>query len=398
VKLPLRLYTILAACSFTACTSAGGRNPRVEHIDLLARTIADSVFTEQLAPGVRVLRLVHLAEPWRAEVLEVNLDACVSIRAVKGGTVALGRKTTSALLTDLDSTLHPLVAVNGDFFLFTPPGVPTNAHVERGRLLSGPINRPVFAITNARRPWIGVLRAKVQLHTARGTVPLITWNRPTDGVSGIVDASWGIPLDSLARRDVWMLAPVARNRAGASEQRYVTSRLSGARIPLITGDTLLVVGLGHTVNSALLLVAGDTVRVSRTLDPLMPMEAIGGRPQLLRDSIILGAVDSIDNAGFRGLNPRTAVGYADNGKRLLIAVIDGRQPGFSMGMSLRQTADLFRALGATHALNLDGGGSSVMVVSDARATTRVRALTHPSDSVGQRPVANALAVVRSCVR
>jgi exopolysaccharide biosynthesis protein len=71
-----------------------------------------------------------------------------------------------------------------------------------------------------------------------------------------------------------------------------------------------------------------------------------------------------------------------------------------MGMSLRQTADLFRALGATDAVNLDGGGSSAMAVRGPTATSssdaRAHLVNHPSDSVGERPVANALALLRSC--
>ncbi|MEP6763473.1 MAG: phosphodiester glycosidase family protein [Gemmatimonadaceae bacterium] len=392
----MKFQLVIATCLLASCTSAGRRGARDEHIDLLARSIADSVFAEQLAPGVRVLRLVHLAEPWRAAVLEVNFDACVSVRAVKGGTVAVGRTTTSALLAGIDPALRALAAVNADFFLFTPPGVPTNAHVEQGRLVSGPINRAVFAMTNARRPWIGVLHASAQLQTARGVIPLNTWNRPSDSASGVVDAAWGIPLDSIARRNAWILAPIATKSAKANDQRYVAARLQNAGIPMATGDTLLIVGLRSSTNISLQLVAGDTVRVSRTLAPFMPMEAVGGQPELMRDSIVLGTVDSAGNAGFRGLNPRTAIAYGDRGQRLLLAVIDGRQPGYSMGMTLRQTADLFRALGATHAINLDGGGSSAMVVTDARAASRVRVLTHPSDTVGQRPVANALAVLRSC--
>ncbi|MDQ6612541.1 MAG: phosphodiester glycosidase family protein [Gemmatimonadota bacterium] len=389
---------LFALCLLSACTRAGGRNLRDERIDALARSVADSVFAEQLAPGVRMLRLVHLAEPWRAALLEVNLDACVSIRAVKGAAVAVGRTTTSALLAGIDPALRPLAAVNADFFLFTPPGVPTNAHVERGRLLSGPIGRAVFAMTDRRRPWIGVLTSATQLQTARGVISLTTWNRPTAGMSGVVDNAWGIPLDSVVRRNAWILAPVATSSSKAIDQRYVATRLSSTRAPMITGDTLLIVGVGDASTDAGSIVAGDTVRVARALAPLMPVDAVGGQPQLLRDSVVLGTVDSAGNAGFRGLNPRTVIGYGNNGKRVLLAVIDGRQPGYSLGMTLRQEADLFRALGATHALNLDGGGSSVMVVSDARAASRVRLLTHPSDSVGQRPVANALAVLRSCKR
>jgi len=48
-------------------------------------------------------------------------------------------------------------------------------------------------------------------------------------------------------------------------------------------------------------------------------------------------------------------------RRVLLVVINGRRPGVSAGMTLQQTANLMRALGAREALNLDGGGSSALV-------------------------------------
>ncbi len=410
---------LVVAGGVSACTSTGGRTASNGRVAVLARTVADTVSTELLAPGVQLHRLVNITSPWRASVLDVDLAACVSVRSVKGGPVAVGRVKTSALLTSLDPALRPVAAVNADFFSFTPPGVPVNAHVENGRLLSGPIERPVFAMTAAGRAWIGRLLVTGQLQTARATIPLVTWNRPTAGKVGIVDAAWGIALDSIVARTAWVLAPIVAtsrvqartaravapnarpaNSSAPSDQRYLVSPLSRTRSSIVTGDTLLLVGARAAATGSvavpMAISAGDTVRVSRTLEPFMPTTAVGGQPQLLRASAFVGAVDSVNDAAFRGLNPRTAIGYADRGRRLLLVVVDGRQPGYSMGMSLRQTAELFRALGATDALNLDGGGSSAMVVTDPRAPTRTRFVTHPSDSAGERPVANALAVLRSC--
>ena len=82
-------------------------------------------------------------------------------------------------------------------------------------------------------------------------------------------------------------------------------------------------------------------------------------------------------------------------QRLLLAVIDGRQPGYSVGMTLRQTAELLQSLGAQRAINLDGGGSSAMIVRD-NATGALRVRNKPSDPTGERQVGNALAVLGVC--
>jgi hypothetical protein len=93
---------------------------------------------------------------------------------------------------------------------------------------------------------------------------------------------------------------------------------------------------------------------------------------------------------------RTAVGLANNGRRLLLVVIDGRQAGYSLGTTLRETAEIMLALGARDAINLDGGGSSALVYRDSTRTMRVA--NKPSDAGGERAVGDALAIVRGCGR
>jgi hypothetical protein len=126
--------------------------------------------------------------------------------------------------------------------------------------------------------------------------------------------------------------------------------------------------------------------------PYHPIEAVGGRPRLLRDGIIAPGLDTAGGAGFAPVrHPRTAVGTARDGKRLILVVVDGRQKPHSDGMNLRELATLMHALGARDALNLDGGGSSTMIV-DSAGTLRV--VNRPSDATGERAVGNALAIVR----
>ena len=96
-------------------------------------------------------------------------------------------------------------------------------------------------------------------------------------------------------------------------------------------------------------------------------------------------------------HPRTAIGYSQNGQVLYLVAIDGRQPGYSVGMSLQDLAELLRARLADFSLakenvyqglNLDGGGSTTMVIGE-------QVVNSPSDPTGERPVANALLVVGS---
>ncbi|HEX7937646.1 MAG TPA: phosphodiester glycosidase family protein, partial [Gemmatimonadaceae bacterium] len=142
------------------------------------------------------------------------------------------------------------------------------------------------------------------------------------------------------------------------------------------------------------LAVDDPALAHVTLAPFHPTEAVGGRPRLLQDSAIVKDVDTEGQPGFAtSRHPRTAVGISSNGKRLLLVVVDGRQAGYSDGMTLRELAHLMLNLGARDALNLDGGGSTTMVVGN-RKTRSLQVVNRPSDATGERAVGDALAVVR----
>jgi exopolysaccharide biosynthesis protein len=81
-------------------------------------------------------------------------------------------------------------------------------------------------------------------------------------------------------------------------------------------------------------------------------------------------------------HPRTGIGFSKDSTIVKFVVVDGRQSQ-SDGMTLREFTDLMLSLELHHALNLDGGGSTTMVVGD-------RVVNSPSDAAGERPVANAI--------
>jgi hypothetical protein len=116
--------------------------------------------------------------------------------------------------------------------------------------------------------------------------------------------------------------------------------------------------------------------------------AVGGFPDLIDGGERVGDLEVADRPGFAASrHPRTAVAYDAHRRRLWLVVVDGRQAPHSTGMTLPELTALLESLGATDALNLDGGGSSVMVVGGM-------ALNRPSDQAGERAVVNALALAR----
>ena len=73
------------------------------------------------------------------------------------------------------------------------------------------------------------------------------------------------------------------------------------------------------------------------------------------------------NPKFSWLAPRTAFGLTADRNTLVILAVDGRQPGYSLGASYADLADIFRREGCTDAINFDGGGSTSLVVHDRKS-------------------------------
>ena len=94
------------------------------------------------------------------------------------------------------------------------------------------------------------------------------------------------------------------------------------------------------------------------------------------------------------MHPRTALGLDADARFIVLVVVDGRQPGYSEGMNYFELADYMKSLGCADVVNLDGGGSSIMILADAKGARRV--VNDPStkqDGVSiPRPIPVALAV------
>lgn len=118
--------------------------------------------------------------------------------------------------------------------------------------------------------------------------------------------------------------------------------------------------------------------------------AIGGGPRLVKNGKvhITFSEEIFTGSGFQNAAnyARTAVGWT-RGNRLILLVVDGRQPGHSLGLTLTQLARVLISLGCVEAINLDGGGSSAFVVNG-------RLLNLPSDG-RERATTSILAVVSS---
>ena len=409
VRHPRSSLPAAVVASVAVCACATPR--RVPPLALVAPFAADSQTVVDVAPGI-VRRTLHLGRgPWVAHVLDVDPARCWTLRAVKAGGAAVGRDSTLALARALDAAgAHVAGAVNADFFSFAAPGVPVGLHVQDGALITGPAfdatSRPSLLVESDGRAHVTVVTARGTLAAGGQSIAVTFWNRgrtgqgdsPPNAASAargltLFDARYGRTIDTVPGRLLLRLAappPGARRTAVVAIDSTATATLASGQ---------LVASLGPEApaaqRSALAsLRAGiDSVTLDLALDVPLPREAVSGGPRLVRGGEVAPEIDTFGDASMRARNPRTAIGLTAAGHALLV-VVDGRQRGWSEGMTMRELAELLQALGAANALNLDGGGSSTLVVRDASGALRVA--NRPSEGGTERAVGNALAVVRGC--
>jgi hypothetical protein len=353
------------------------------------RLFGDSGTVDTIARGVLHRRFLAAEGPWAVNVLDVDRAACWNALAAKGAEGAVGRDKTSELVRQ---TTEAVGGVNADFFLYVPPGVPTGAHISAGRLVTGPAGRPAFAVLADGLPWIGTISVAGAAWAAPDSLPIVAWNRLSPDGLAWFDRGYGETVDTLGGS-----VRVVLSGANGGVQSIDTT-LAPTHIPSSGGVLVLGPRAGGEIRRQFLLAARERGRfvVSVHLTPVAPREAVGGFPVLVRDSVEVAGLDSAGAATFAPVrHPRTLVGIAARGRRLLFVTIDGRQQGYSVGTTNRETAKIALSLGATGAINLDGGGSTTMVVARrGGAAPLFEVVNKPSDPTGERPVGNALLVAK----
>ena len=356
--------------------------------------------TETLAPGVWHHAIYLIDAPWAIHVVEIDLQeawqAGVRLRTVRSPVEGLGLVKTSALAADA------LAAINGDFFHAGTSVRPLGVQITDGELIGEPRSRSAFALAADGRPHTGVFELNAGLITKSGQVlrlsrlnreprtdgELTLYNRHARGRQDSVRAPVGFFLQSLHGTTSLVNDTAAVRVVQMRRQAW----------PLILQQGQWLVAGGEDFARHPVISAGDTVHLYCALPPSTGSLdlAIGGGPRIIRDGgiSIEHKREHLGESFANDRHPRTAIGLSREGRYLFLVTVDGRQPGHSVGMSLPELAELMSSdlapftksrRNAYQAINLDGGGSTTMVV-------REQVVNRPSDQTGERPVANALVV------
>ncbi|WP_426502597.1 phosphodiester glycosidase family protein [Dactylosporangium sp. McL0621] len=278
---------------------------------------------------------------------------------------------------------HAVAAVNGDYFDITETFAAEGPEIQHGQLRKATNQPSTVAALGADR----VARLADLVLTGTVTVagvarPLAAVNSatvPADGIA-VFTGQWGAGPRTLIQDP----GPYTELVVTAGTVTTVNRQITAAAVPQ---NGWILLGRGTAAAALAGARPGDAVTVSYTTQtnagsPLRM--ALGSGAVLVRDSV---PVDFPPSTGNDEPKPRTAIGWLDGGRRLLLVAVDGAA-NFSAGLSFDDTAKLLVRLGVTDAFMLDGGGSTELVArrpGDAGAGV----VNTPSDG-HERPVPNGV--------
>ncbi|MUN35065.1 sporulation domain-containing protein [Actinomadura sp. NEAU-AAG5] len=320
-------------------------------------------------------------------------------------------------LTDLVAANRAVAGINAQWFYNSAPG---GMYVKDGKLIGGATQgRGGIKLTKDGR------RAEVDAYTAHVTMRVGKTTVELDGVNRVPGEIWNCggvggdqptekPQHDLKCTDdselvrftpEWGVPPKGAGAEAVLDERGRVTAVNGSRGAAVPAGGSTIQATGESASWLLDRVkAGDRLKVRERVE-----DGRGHRVSLKRGTTILQVGPTLVrdgrvsvNAQADGLiregddqtftynwtlraNPRSMIGMDRDG-RLMLVVVDGRRDGYSEGLGIAQTGELMKLLGAEEAMNLDGGGSSVLVTRDGGIVNR------PSDATGQRSLGNVILV------
>lgn len=275
--------------------------------------------------------------------LQIQLEAAYRDGSLRG----------YSTVSDLVKQEEGLVGINGGYF--GPTGYPLGLLIRDGQLISEPIyGRTAFGVDDNGGMRIDQVSLKIEAWIDWDKYILTGYNRPRMS-------------DELILYSPAYGKSTGTNQWGAEvvvvDNQVVAVNKGDSHIPF-NGWVISAHGKYRWLLEGVKV--GDPLLLNLELTPDWltdgVTQAIGGGPRLVTDGFV---TVSVEEEKFQpdialGRAPRTAIGITPD-NHLLMVVVDGRSKD-SIGMTLEELANLMISLGATQAMNLDGGGSSTLVI------------------------------------
>lgn len=301
--------------------------------------------------GVKHIRLTKYYEgkPVKINVIEIDRRLASNYElkpALASSSEVLHNKRT---ITTIAKQTNSIAAINGTFFK-PQTGVPLGTLMIDGKMYTGPVyNRVAIGILEDGFA-VGRVEMNAKLTAGGKSLKIDNINQPRmlSSYSLIYTREWGNTAPP---------SPKYGYQIAIKDNKIIQS----SRNPLIIPEGGYVIVAPYRALEPFLNAKSVNVDLSTNPNWKDVRHIISGGPYLVKDSEVYIDMTAQKLLAIGGKNPRSAIGYTKDNHFIMVAV-DGRE-NQSVGMTLVQLAGFMKSLGCTNAINLDGGGSTVMYVN-----------------------------------
>ncbi|MFD2924702.1 phosphodiester glycosidase family protein [Halobacillus naozhouensis] len=388
-----------------------------EEAEKLADRISDDGYKKASVTFSEFDGTTKTTGPWQIDVIEINPEKFEGelTNLLANGKIP-GRETVSSMA----ARSKAIAGINGGYFVVGSqdgtPGDPAGISIIDGKLVSESVGDRTSLLLSNNQGEIGEVRAKLSLETSTGATEVIDGMNREPGLirncGGTDDKPTTKPKHDVTctdQEEIILFSAYSGDMTPEGEGFEVvvneedkvvkTYPQRGHKIPE-NGSVLSATGeQAKWLKNAVSI--GDKLRISKKvysdgklINTPSSLDVINGGPQLLED----GRIDiQAREEGFRWSkdffyhfalyrHPRSFAGIKENGN-ILLGTVNGRNPKESIGISFFESAKILKSLGAVEGMNLDGGGSSSMVVEG-------QLVNDPSDTTGERPVSDGIFILK----
>ena len=302
-----------------------------------------------VSDGIKHIKMVKYfnGRPVRINVVEVNQQVAQGYE-VKPATATKTLQSRRTLRTIAQNT-NSIVAINGGFFK-PQTGVPLGTLMIDKKIYTGPIYDRVAMGIFENGYDVGRVQFNGKIIGNNQVIKIDNINQPRmlSSYTLIYTRDWG-------------------KYAPASPRYGVQLQIEGNKITAASANSLSIPENGYVIvgpkSQLSKLFGAKEVNIEIQTNPKWEnvKHIISGGPYLVKDNQIFIDMTAQKLQSIGGRNPRTAIGYTKDNDLILVTA-DGRE-GSSVGLTLTELAGFMKSLGCTNAINLDGGGSTVMYVN-----------------------------------
>lgn len=345
---------------------------------------------ERITPFVSYKKIFISDIPISIHILKVSLDKkFIDVELQKAEEGIFGRKTLREIIEEeIKKGKNVVAGVNASFF--EEDGRPVGLFVDEGIIYTTNNRRSSLIKTFNGKLFISKTSIEITLSTGKEKIRIKNLNIK-DHIPGLSLFTYVYNKKIKIEEDsTGVLVRIENKRFSPTEKvkGYVQEIIKGGEFQLKQGEVLIL--------------AKNSENILRRIKPNQQILfgiknlyfrddisfAVTGAPQIVRKGVNVykGLTEGLSSKFTDVRHPRTGIGISKDKKKLFLVVVDGRQPNLSIGMNLKEFAELFIKLGCYNSLNLDGGGSSTMWLKGA-------VVNSPSDATGERPISDAILII-----